>query len=109
MAAGLSVAASPFGGSAHCVPRVGLDVEATHVLANGLAPVRIGFIRAKRPWKVPADKFVCQVEVAPAMCGIVAVRASWKSAGEAAGTAGTDLPTGDSIHEEISTVVCRRA
>jgi hypothetical protein len=29
------------------LPRVGLDVEATHVLERDLAPVHIGFIRAK--------------------------------------------------------------
>ena len=47
------------------LPRVGLDVEATHVLAHDLAPVRIGFIRAKRPLEGTTDKFVCEVEVAP--------------------------------------------
>ena len=31
------------------LPRVGLDVEATHVLEHELAPVRVGFVRAKRP------------------------------------------------------------
>jgi hypothetical protein len=47
------------------LPRVGLDVEATHVLAHDLAPVRIGFIRAKQALEGTDDKFVCQVEVAP--------------------------------------------
>ncbi len=85
------------------LPRVGLDVEATHVLAHGLAPVRIGFIRAKRPLEGTTDKFVCEVEVAPGdVRSIVAASAhplevGW---GVPVALAGTDLPTGDSIHEE---------
>ena len=31
------------------LPRVGLDVEATHLLAHELAAVRIGFLRSKQP------------------------------------------------------------
>jgi len=85
------------------LPRVGLDVEATHMLAHELAPVRIGFIRAKRPLEGTTDKFACQVEVAPGdVRGIVAASAhplevGW---GVPVALAGTDLPTGDSIHEE---------
>ena len=85
------------------LPRVGLDVEATHMLAHDLAPVRIGFIRAKQPLEGTTDKFVCQVEVAPGdMRSIVAASAhplevGW---GVPVALAGTDLPTGDSIHEE---------
>src|SRR5258705_11769317 len=49
------------------LPRVGLDVEATHVLAHELAPVRVGFIRAKKPLEGAHDqnndKFVGEVEV----------------------------------------------
>jgi phenylalanyl-tRNA synthetase beta chain len=85
------------------LPRVGLDVEATHVLAHDLAPVRIGFIRAKQALEGTDDKFVCQVEVAPGdVRSIVAASAhpleiGW---GVPVALAGTDLPTGDSIHEE---------
>jgi phenylalanyl-tRNA synthetase beta chain len=85
------------------LPRVGLDVEATHVLAHELAPVRIGFIRAKRPLEGTSDKFVCEVEVAPGdVRSILAASAhplevGW---GVPVALAGTDLPTGDSIHEE---------
>jgi len=85
------------------LPRVGLDVEATHVLAHGLAPVRIGFIRAKQLLEGTNDKFACQVEVAPGdVRRIVAASAhplevGW---GVPVALAGTDLPTGDSIHEE---------
>src|SRR5579863_4592508 len=85
------------------LPRVGLDVEATHVLAHELAPVRIGFIRAKRPLEGTSDKFVCEVEIVPGdVRSIVAASAhplevGW---GVPVALAGTDLPTGDSIHEE---------
>ena len=85
------------------LPRVGLDVEATHLLAHDLAPVRIGFIRAKQPLEGTSDKFVCQVEVAAGdVRSIVAASAhplevGW---GVPVALAGTDLPTGDSIHEE---------
>ncbi|MEO8052791.1 MAG: hypothetical protein ABI833_20465, partial [Acidobacteriota bacterium] len=85
------------------LPRVGLDVEAAHVLAQELAPVRIGFIRAKRPLEGTNDKFVCEVEVAPGdVRSIVAASAhplevGW---GVPVALAGTELPTGDSIHEE---------
>ena len=47
------------------LPRVGLDVEAAHVLEHDLAQVHIGFIRAKRPLEGTTDKYVCDVEVAP--------------------------------------------
>src|SRR5258705_11794870 len=56
------------------LPRVGLDVEATHVLAHGLAPVRIGFIRAKRPLEATTDKFVCEVEVVRGDVGRIVAR-----------------------------------
>ncbi len=85
------------------LPRVGLDVEATHVLAHELAAVRVGFIRAKRGLEGTTDKFVCEVEVAPGDVGtIVAASAhplevGW---GVPVAVAGTELPTGASIHEE---------
>jgi phenylalanyl-tRNA synthetase beta chain len=85
------------------LPRVGLDVEATHLLAHDLAPVRIGFIRAKKPLEGTSDKFVCEVEVAQGdVRSIVAASAhplevGW---GVPVALARTDLPTGDSIHEE---------
>src|SRR5689334_11532939 len=46
------------------MPRVGLDVEAAHILKRDLAPVRIGFIRAIHPLEGAAGMFVCHVEVA---------------------------------------------
>src|ERR1700680_3929264 len=46
------------------LPRVGLDVEATHVLEHDLAPVRIGFIRSVRPLAGADGMFVCEIEVA---------------------------------------------
>ncbi|MDP9113762.1 MAG: phenylalanine--tRNA ligase subunit beta [Acidobacteriota bacterium] len=85
------------------LPRVGLDVEATHVLAQELAAVRVGFIRSKKPLEGTADKFVCEVEVAPGDAReIVAASAhplevGW---GVPVALAGTELPTGVSIHEE---------
>src|SRR5579862_2895716 len=85
------------------LPRVGLDVEATHLLAHELAPVRIGFIRSKQPLEGTADKFVCEVEVAPGdVRSIVAASAHPLEVGWGVPVAlsGTDLPTGDSIHEE---------
>ena len=93
----------PLGDLLTALPRVGLDVEATHLLAHDLAPLRIGFIRAKQPLEGIADKFVCDVEVAPGdVRSIVAASAhplevGW---GVPVALAGTDLPTGDSIHEE---------
>jgi phenylalanyl-tRNA synthetase beta chain len=85
------------------LPRVGLDVEATHVLARELAPVRIGFLRGKRPLEGTTDKFVCEVEVAKDdVRTIVAASAhplevGW---GVPVALAGTELPTGATIHEE---------
>jgi phenylalanyl-tRNA synthetase beta chain len=85
------------------LPRVGLDVEATHVLAQELAGVRVGFIRAKKPLEGTTDKFVCDVEVTPGdLRKIVAASAhplevGW---GVPVALAGTELPTGASIHED---------
>src|ERR1700733_9979997 len=55
----------PLGELLTALPRVGLDVEATHVLAQELAGVRVGFIRSKKPLEGTTDKFVSEVEVAP--------------------------------------------
>ena len=85
------------------LPRVGLDVEATHILEKELAPVRVGFIRAKRPLPGTTDKFVCEVEVARGdVRTIVAASAHPLEAGWGVpvALAGTELPTGESIHEE---------
>src|SRR5438552_19157886 len=77
------------------LPRVGLDLEATHVLEHALAPVRVGFIRAKRPLEGTSDKFVCDVEVGPGdLRTIVAASAhplevGW---GVPVALAGTELP-----------------
>jgi phenylalanyl-tRNA synthetase beta chain len=85
------------------LPRVGLDVETTHVLEHELAPVRIGFVRSKRPLEGTSDKFVCEVEVAAGdVRKIVAASAhplqvGW---GVPVALAGTELPTGVLIHED---------
>ncbi len=85
------------------LPRVGLDVEATRVLAQELAGVRVGFIRSKKPLEGTGDKFVCEVEVAGGdLRTIVAASAhplevGW---GVPVALAGTELPTGVSIHED---------
>ena len=85
------------------LPRVGLDVEATHVLARDLAPVRIGFIRSMKPLDGSTDKFVCGIEVAKGdLRQIVCASAhpvdpGW---GVPVALAGTELPTGVSIREE---------
>jgi phenylalanyl-tRNA synthetase beta chain len=85
------------------MPRVGLDVEATHILARDLAAVRIGFIRSVRPLEGAAGMFVCEVEVARGdvrriVCASAhPVEEGW---GVPVALAGTELPTGVSIHEE---------
>ena len=85
------------------LPRVGLDVEATHVLAHELAGVRVGFIRSKKALERTSDKFICEVEVAAGdVRRIVAASAhplevGW---GVPVALAGTELPTGVSIHED---------
>ncbi len=85
------------------LPRVGLDIEAAHVLERELAPVRVGFIRAKEPLAGSSDKYVCQVEVAPGdikqiVCASAhPIEVGW---GVPVALAGTDLPTGDSIYDE---------
>jgi phenylalanyl-tRNA synthetase beta chain len=85
------------------LPRVGLDIEAAHVLERELAPVRVGFIRGKKRLEGSSDKYVCQVEVAPGdirqiVCASAhPIEAGW---GVPVALAGTDLPTGDSIYDE---------
>src|SRR6266849_10193711 len=85
------------------LPRVGLDIEAMHILERELAPVRIGFIRAKRPLEGTSDQYVCDVEVARGDVRQIVctsahrIEAGW---GVPVALAGTDLPTGDSIYEE---------
>ncbi len=85
------------------MPRVGLDIEAVHLLSRDLAPVKIGFVRAKRPVEGTADKFVCDIEVARGdvrqiLCASAhPVEEGW---GVPVALAGTDLPTGTSIYEE---------
>ncbi len=87
----------------NALPRVGLDVEATHVLAHELAPVRVGFVRAKRPLEGAADKFVVDVEVEPGdtrkiVCASAhPIEIGW---GVPVALAGTELPTGVTLHEE---------
>src|SRR5579863_3716836 len=85
------------------LPRVGLDVEATHILARELAPVRIGFIRSVRPLEAAVGMFVCEVEVARGdvrriVCASAhPIEEGW---GVPVALAGTELPTGVSIREE---------
>ena len=85
------------------LPRVGLDVEATHILARDLAPVRIGFIRSVRPLEAAPGMFVCEVEVARGdvraiVCASLhPIEEGW---GVPVALAGTELPTGVSIREE---------
>lgn len=85
------------------LPRVGLDVEAAHVLARELASVRVGFVRAKRPLEGTTDKFVLDVETAKGdvrqiICASAhPIEVGW---GVPVALAGTELPTGVSIHEE---------
>src|SRR5512141_134879 len=79
------------------LPRVGLDVEATHVLAHELAPVRVGFVRSKQPLEGASDKFVCDVEVGRGdvrriVCASAhPIEVGW---GVPVALAGTELPTG---------------
>src|SRR5689334_9665134 len=85
------------------LPRVGLDVEAIHVLEKQLAPVRVGFIRSKRPLEGTTDKFVCDIEIAPGvMRTVVAASAHPLEAGWGVPVAstGTELPTGNTIRAE---------
>ena len=83
------------------LPRVGLDVEATHVLARELAPVRVGFIRSKKA--LQGGKYACEIEVARGdMRSIVCasmhpVEVGW---GVPVALAGAELPTGASIRQE---------
>ncbi len=83
-------------------PRVGLDVEATHLLGQELQAVRIGFIRSKKPLE-GTDKFICEIEVSRGdikqiVCASAhPVEVGW---GVPVALAGTELPTGASIHEE---------
>src|SRR6185295_8908333 len=85
------------------LPRVGLDVEATHILAQALAPVRVGFVRAKRPLEGATDRFVVDAEIGPGdirqiVCASAhPIEIGW---GVPVALAGTELPTGVSIHEE---------
>lgn len=85
------------------MPRVGLDVEATHILERDLAAVRIGFIRSVRPLEGAVGMFVCEVEVARGDIRTIVcasahpIEEGW---GVPVALAGTELPTGASIREE---------
>ncbi|HEV2199057.1 MAG TPA: phenylalanine--tRNA ligase subunit beta [Bryobacteraceae bacterium] len=85
------------------LPRVGLDIEATHALEHELAPVRVGFIRAKKQLAGTSDHYVCDVEVARGdvrqiVCASAhLIETGW---GVPVALAGADLPTGESIYEE---------
>jgi phenylalanyl-tRNA synthetase beta chain len=85
------------------LPRVGLDVEATHVLEHELAPVRIGFVRSKRPLEGSSDKFACEVEVRRGDVRTIVCASAHPTEigwGVPVALAGTELPTGVAIHEE---------
>ncbi len=85
------------------LPRVGLDVEATHHLSGTLAAVRVGFVRAKRPLEGTEGRYVCDMEVARGdlrqiVCASAhPVEVGW---GVPVALPGTELPTGTVIHEE---------
>ncbi|MEQ1885691.1 MAG: phenylalanine--tRNA ligase subunit beta [Bryobacteraceae bacterium] len=85
------------------LPRVGLDIEAVHVLSRELENIRIGFIRSKRPLDGTTDKWVLEVEVAPGetrqiVCASAhPVEVGW---GVPVALAGTELPSGGTIQED---------
>ena len=85
------------------LPRVGLDVEAIHILKQELAPVRVGFIRGTRPLAETTGMFVCEVEVARGevrtivAASVHGLEAGW---GVPVALAGTKLPTGEVVREE---------
>jgi len=89
------------------LPRVGLDIEAMHLLSRGLENVRIGFIRSKRLLEGNPDgtnaKWVLDVEVAPADARQIVcasshpVEVGW---GVPVALAGVELPTGGTIQED---------
>ena len=87
--------------SAHC--RAWAWMWRRPLLEHDWPPVRVGFIRSIRPLEGTSDKFVCEVEVAAGdVRSIVAASAhplevGW---GVPVALAGTELPTGDTIHEE---------
>jgi len=83
--------------------RTGLEIEATIRLGSQLQPVGIGFIRAIHPLPGIPGKFVCEVEVGPhdrrrIVCAAEhPLQVGW---GVPVALAGTELPTGVTIHEE---------
>ena len=85
------------------LPRVGLDIEAVHVLSRELENVRVGFIRSKRQLEGTTDKWVLEVETAPGekkqiVCASAhPVEVGW---GVPVALAGTELPSGGTIQED---------
>src|SRR6476620_10351800 len=92
----------PLGELLTALPLRGMDLEATLWLAQELAAGRVAVIHSKKPLEGTGDKFVCEVEVAPGdLRTIVAasthpLEVGW---GVPVAVAGTELPTGASIHE----------
>jgi phenylalanyl-tRNA synthetase beta chain len=84
------------------LPRIGLELEIEHELKTALEPIRIGFIREKKPLPGAADMFLCQVEiergkVVPIVCANEhEIREGW---GVPVAPVGTTLPTGKAIQE----------
>ena len=85
------------------LPRVGLDIEATHLLSRELQDVRIGFIRDKQALSGSEDKYICKVEVAKndfrqIICASAhPIEVGW---GVPVALVGCELPDGTSIREE---------
>ncbi|MBK8267847.1 MAG: phenylalanine--tRNA ligase subunit beta [Planctomycetes bacterium] len=82
------------------LPKIGLEIESTHILKNDLADIRIGFIRKKNAILAAPAMFACEVEVAkgrrvPIVCASEhEIEIGW---GVPVALAGTRLPHGRTI------------
>lgn len=85
------------------LPRVGLDIEATHRLSSQLANIRVGFVRSKKPLDGAPGRYVLRVETAKGdvrqiICASAhPVEEGW---GVPVALAGSELPSGAAIREE---------
>lgn len=83
-----------------CLPRAGLEVEVESKLSEALAPVVIGFVRAKEPIADAPGMFACKVEVQKGKIIDLLVgsdhevKVGW---GVPVAPAGTTLPTGKKV------------
>ena len=85
------------------LPRVGPRCGSPHILEHELAAVRVGFVRSKRPLEGTGDKFVCEVEVSSGDVRTIVCASAYPIEigwGVPVALAGTELPTGVTIHEE---------